>query len=189
MQWATEVLESGCYTQGVKRWMWFSLGVFTLLIFGASYVLLQLTILQPPVAEPNILEKRLSRKFVETVTINPVTTLPVTRVGEGAVYHLANTGKRPMLLLPDLGASAWGFEKFLSVWKDVDAYTLSYRGGQGAAPTTTARLEDYVTDARNALEKISGSSAQKPVLLGQGMGALIALKSRRNDPMTSADSC
>jgi pimeloyl-ACP methyl ester carboxylesterase len=180
--WATKVLEADCYTPGVKRWMWFSLGVFTLLIFGASYVLLQLTILQPPVAEPNILEKRLSRKFVETATINPVTVLPVTRVGNAALYHLANSGKRPMLLLPDLGSSAWDFEKFLSVWTDVDAYALSYRGGQGAAPATAARLEDYVTDAGNALEKIRRSSQQNPVLLGQGMGALIALKIAQQNP-------
>jgi pimeloyl-ACP methyl ester carboxylesterase len=167
----------------VKRWVWLGLGFFTLLLFGASYVLLQLTILQPPVVEPNIIEKRASRKFVERAQIRPITELPVTRAGEAAVFHKAASGKQPVVLLPDLGTGAWVFEKFLSVWQDVDAYAVSYRGGLGAASATSANLEDYIADAQAALGSVDASS-RKPVLVGQGMGALIALKLAQDNPDT-----
>ncbi len=152
-----------------------------LLGFAVSYVLLQLTILQPPVAEPNILDKRLSRVYQE-IDIQPITALPVARVGEAALYHRVALGKKPALLLPDLGTAAWDFEKFLSQWKSVDAYALSYRGGLGAAPTTQANLDEYITDSRVALESLARGSSQKPVLIGQGMGALIALKIAQDTP-------
>ncbi len=152
------------------------------LIFGASYVLLQLTILQPPVIEPNILEKRLARAYVETATIPPITTYPVIRVGQAALFHKAAPNKRPVLLLPDLGGGAWVFEKYFSIWRDVDAYALSYRGGLGATPATSATLEEYVTDASVALERVTVLTGEKPVLLGQGMGALIAMRIAQRSP-------
>jgi pimeloyl-ACP methyl ester carboxylesterase len=68
------------------------------------------------------------------------------------------------------------------VWNDVDAYALSYRGGLGANPASSAKLEDYITDAKLALETVANSSGQKPVLLGQGMGALIAMKIAQDSP-------
>lgn len=161
---------------GVKRWVWAGVLSLVALIFGASYVLLQLTILQPPVIEPNILEKRLARAFVETKTIAPIESYPVIRVGQAALFHKAASGKRPVVLLPDLGAGAWIFEKYLSAWRDVDAYALSYRGGLGATPATGATLEQYILDASAALEQVAKLTGQKPVLLGQGMGALIAMR-------------
>jgi pimeloyl-ACP methyl ester carboxylesterase len=165
----------------VKRWVWLGLGLFTLLIFGASYVLLQLTILQPPVAEPNILEKRRARKFVESVQILPIDSFNATKADEAGVFRGVAAGKQPVVLLPDLGTGAWVFEKFLSAWRDVDAYAVSYRGGIGAAKAQAATLEDYVTDAKTALQSVTPSS-RKPVLVGQGMGALIALRIAQESP-------
>lgn len=167
---------------GVKRWIWAGVLSLVALIFGGSYVLLQLTILQPPVIEPNILEKRLARAFVETAKIPPITTYPVVRVGQAALFHKAAPNKRPVLLLPDLGGGAWVFEKYLSIWSDVDAYALSYRGGLGATPATGATLEDYIADATLALERVAALTGEKPVLLGQGMGALIAMRLAQRSP-------
>lgn len=166
----------------MKRWVWAGVLSLVALIFGASYVLLQLTILQPPVIEPNILEKRLARAFTETKTIAPITTYPVTRVGQGALFRNAAASKRPMLLLPDLGGGAWIFEKYLNEWPDVDAYALSYRGGLGATPVASATLEEYILDASAALERVTALTGQKPVLLGQGMGALIAMRLAQRSP-------
>lgn len=166
----------------MKRWIWAGVLSLVALIFGSSYVLLQLTILQPPVIEPNILEKRLARAFVETATIAPITGYPVIRIGDAALFHKAASGKRPLLLLPDLGGGAWIFEKYLSAWRDVDAYALSYRGGLGAVQVTGARLEDYISDATLALERVAKLTGQKPVLLGQGMGALIAIRLAQRAP-------
>ena len=167
---------------GVKRWVWAGVVGFVALIFGASYVLLQWTSLQPPVIEPNILEKRLARAYTETAQVAPITTYPVIRVGQAALFHKAVAGKRPMLLLPDLGGGAWVFEKYLSAWRDVDAYALSYRGGLGATPTVSATLEDYISDASAGLERVTALTGQKPVLLGQGMGALIAMRIAQRVP-------
>jgi pimeloyl-ACP methyl ester carboxylesterase len=166
----------------VRRWIWVTAGIALSLIFGASYVLLQLTILQPPVLEPNILEKRLARAYRETATIQPITGLPVIRVGDAALFHKAAPGSRPVVLLPDLGGGAWVFEKFLSAWQGVDAYALSYRGGFGANPVNAAGLEDYVKDASAALESVAQRTGQTPVLLGQGMGALIAMRIAQETP-------
>ena len=166
----------------MKRWVWAGVLSIVALIFGASYVLLQLTILQPPVIEPNILEKRLARAFTQTNAIAPITTYPVIGVGQAALFHKAAAGKRPMLLLPDLGGGAWVFEKYLSAWRDVDAYALSYRGGLGATPATSATLEEYVADAALALERVAKLTGQKPVLFGQGMGALIAMRLAQRTP-------
>ena len=168
---------------GVKRWIWAGVLSLIALIFGASYVLLQLTILQPPVIEPNILEKRLARAFDQSAPIKPITSYPIIRVGDAALFHWeAAKGKRPVLLLPDLGGGAWVFEKYLSTWSYVDAYALSYRGGLGAAPATGATLEEYVSDATAALERVAKLTGQKPVLLGQGMGALIAMRIAQRTP-------
>ncbi len=166
----------------VKRWIWAGVLSLIALIFGASYVLLQLTILQPPVIEPNILEKRLARAYNETATIPPITTYPVIRVGQAALFHKAASGKRSILLLPDLSGGAWVFEKYLSAWRDVDAYALSYRGGLGATPATSATLEEYVIDASAALERVTALTGEQPVLLGQGMGALIASRLAQRNP-------
>jgi pimeloyl-ACP methyl ester carboxylesterase len=166
----------------VRRWIWVAVAAVLVLVFGASYVLLQLTILQPPVLEANILERRLARAYRETATIQPITALPVTQVGDGALFHKASSASRPVLLLPDLGGGAWVFEKFLSAWRDVDAYALSYRGGLGGNPVNNATLEEYVSDARTALERVRTSSGRKPVLVGQGMGALIAMRLARDVP-------
>lgn len=166
----------------VKRWIWAGVLSIIALIFGASYVLLQLTILQPPVVEPNILEKRLARAYAETARIAPITTYPVVRVGQAALFHKAAAGKRPVLLLPDLGGGAWVFEKFFSAWQAVDAYALSYRGGLGATPASSAMLEEYIADASAALERVTALTGRKPVLVGQGMGALIATRLAQRSP-------
>ena len=166
----------------MKRWVWAGVLSLVALIFGASYILVQLTILQPPVIEPNILEKRLARAFVESATIAPIESYRVIRVGQAALFHKAARGERPVLLLPDLGGGAWMFEKYLSAWRDIDAYALSYRGGLGATSATGATLEDYVSDAAVALERVAALTGQKPVLLGQGMGALIAMRLAQRAP-------
>ena len=165
----------------MKRWLplFILIGaLFATAFVGFSYVTFQLSILQPPVIEPNFVEKKRSQRFRETQTFAPIDSYQKLEAGQAVVFK-AGTGPRAVLLLPDSGTGAWVFEKWVPELAKMNrVYAASLRGmfgAQTAASTTT--FNDYLTDARAALElvrKDSGSS--KIALVGEGMGALLALK-------------
>ena len=49
-------------------------------------------------------------------------------------------------------------------------------------PAATATLEEYIVDASAAVERVAKLTGEKPVLLGQGMGALIAMRLAQRSP-------
>jgi pimeloyl-ACP methyl ester carboxylesterase len=165
----------------VKRWLplFILIGVlFATAFVGFSYVTFQLSILQPPVIEPNFVEKKRSQRFREMQTFAPVDSYQKLEAGQAALFK-SGTGPRAVLLLPDSGTGAWVFEKWVpELAKTNKVYAASLRGMFGAKPAAlTTTFNVYLTDVRAALElvrKDSGSS--KIALVGQGMGALLALK-------------
>ena len=164
--------------------------VIALVAVGASYVLIQLTILQPPVVEANVIERRQARVYRETETIKPISSYPKIEAGQAAIYRAGLKG-RVLVLLPDSGTGAWEFEPFLTALSRNDrVYAVSLRGMLGAKPATSATLSDYEQDATDALkaartdalEQNGTGSAPKVVLVGQGMGTLLALKLAQDHP-------
>lgn len=172
----------------MKRWL-IGLGVLVALVaVGASYVLVQLTILQPPVIEANVIERRRARAYKETEVIAPISSYAKLEAGQAAVYR-AGTRGRVIVLLPDSGTGAWAFEPYLTALsKKYRVYAVSLRGMLGAKTAPSATLEDYVADARDALEAARKDSADhgtnpaKVVLVGQGLGSLLALKLAQERP-------
>jgi pimeloyl-ACP methyl ester carboxylesterase len=174
-------------SNGVK-WALIGLGVIVaLLTVGVSYVLVQLTILQPPVVEANVIERRMARGYQETVKIAPISSYTKISAGQAAVYR-AGTQGRVIVLLPDSGTGAWAFEPYLTVLsKSFRVYAVSLRGMMGAQPASNASFNDYVKDAQDALEVVRQnasleSNPPKVVLVGQGMGSLLALKLAQEKP-------
>lgn len=164
------------------------LGVLVVLVgIGAAYVLVQLTILQPPVFEANVIERRKARAYQESVRIAPISSYAKLEAGQAAVYR-AGTQGRVIVLLPDSGTGAWAYEPYLTVLsKFYRVYAVSLRGMLGAKPASSATLADYVTDARDALETARRDARleathQKVVLVGQGLGSLLALKLAQEMP-------
>ena len=169
------------YSKRVKRWLPLIIvigALFATAFVGFSYVTFQLSILQPPVIEPNFIEKKRSQRFRETQAFAPIDSYQKLEAGQAVVFK-AGTGARVVLLLPDSGTGAWVYEKWVpELAKTGRVYAASLRGMFGAkAAASTTTFNDYLTDARTALEfvrKDSGSS--KIALVGQGMGAMLALK-------------
>ncbi len=182
------------------KWALIGLGIFAaLLTVGVSYVLVQLTILQPPVVEANVIERRMARTYQETAKIAPISSYTKIAAGQAAMYR-AGTQGRVIVLLPDSGTGAWAFEPYMTVLsKSFQVYAVSLRGMMGAQAASNATFNDYVTDAQDALEaarkdaaiqdaKLTGKpelvrmAAPKVVLIGQGMGSLLALKLAQEKP-------
>lgn len=159
-------------------------GILTVLVtVGVSYVLIQLTILQPPVVEANVIERRQARAYKESEDIEPISSYAKISAGQAAVYR-AGTGGRVLVLLPDSGTGAWEFEPYLTALsKKYRVYAVSLRGMLGAKAAASATLSDYVTDAGDALEAVrKDASTNQVVLVGQGMGSLLALKLAQERP-------
>jgi pimeloyl-ACP methyl ester carboxylesterase len=165
----------------VKRWLplFVSLGALFVIVFvGLSYVTFQLSILQPPVIEPNFIERKRSQRFRETQTFAPMNSYQKLEAGQAALFK-AGTGSRAVLLLPDSGTGAWVFEKWLpELAKTNTVYAASLRGMFDAKPAASSTgFNDYLSDAKDALERVrNDSGSSKVALVGQGMGALLALK-------------
>jgi pimeloyl-ACP methyl ester carboxylesterase len=165
----------------VKRWLplFILIGVLFVTAFvGFSYVTFQLSILQPPVIEPNFVEKKRSQRFRETQTFAPIESYQKLEAGQAVVFK-AGTGPRAVLLLPDSGTGAWVFEKWVpELAKANQVYAASLRGMFAAKPAaSTTTFNDYRSDARAALELVrKNSGSSKVALVGEGMGALLALK-------------
>jgi pimeloyl-ACP methyl ester carboxylesterase len=171
----------------VKRWLPLLIvcGVLlTSLFVGFSYVTFQLSILQPPVIEPNFIEKKRSQRFRETQTFAPIDSYQKLEAGQAVVFK-AGTGPRAVLLLPDSGTGAWVFEKWVpELAKTNRVYAASLRGMFGAkVAASTTTFNDYLTDARAALEMVrKDSDSSKIAVVGEGMGAMLALKLANENP-------
>jgi pimeloyl-ACP methyl ester carboxylesterase len=186
------VTSSGGYRVGVKRWLPFFIliGVlFATAFVGFSYVTFQLSILQPPVIEPNFVEKKRSQRFRETQVFAPIDSYQKLEAGQATLYKSslvkAGTAARAVLLLPDSGTGAWVFEKWLpELVKTNRVYAASLRGMFGAkSAASTTTFNDYLTDARAALEAVQkDSGSSKIALVGEGMGAMLALKLANENP-------
>jgi pimeloyl-ACP methyl ester carboxylesterase len=155
------------------RW-WVFIGVVFFLLAGlVSYVMFELVILQPPVVEANFFERKRSERFKEPLIAADVAVYPQQRLGQGVLVHAAGAG-RTVLLLPDSGTGPWLYQNLLATLApSYNLYALGYRGMAGAAQAQSASLADYLEDATAALKAIK---TDKVVLLGQGLGALLALK-------------
>jgi pimeloyl-ACP methyl ester carboxylesterase len=183
---------SSGYCADVKRWvpLFILIGVlFATAFVGFSYVTFQLSILQPPVIEPNFVEKKRSQRFRETQTFAPIDSYPKLEAGQAVLYESSlvkpGNGPRAVLLLPDSGTGAWVFEKWLpELAKTNRVYAASLRGMFGAKPAaSTTTFNDYLTDARAALKAVQKDSGSSQVaLVGEGMGALLALKLANEHP-------
>jgi pimeloyl-ACP methyl ester carboxylesterase len=68
----------------------------------------------------------------------------------------------------------------MSALAGVERHAVSYRGMLGAPTATQATIEDYQTDAISAIESVRQN--RKIVLLGQGIGALFAVRIARDHP-------
>jgi pimeloyl-ACP methyl ester carboxylesterase len=171
----------------VKRWLplFILIGVlFATAFVGFSYITFQLSILQPPVIEPNFVEKKRSQRFRETQTFAPIDSYQKLEAGQ-AVLFKAGTGPRAVLLLPDSGTGAWVFEKWVpKLAKTNRVYAASLRGMFGAKPAaSTTTFNDYLSDAKMALEFVrKDSGLSKIALVGEGMGAMLALKLANETP-------
>ena len=170
----------------MKRWtpLFVLIGILFATVFvGFSYVTFQLSILQPPVIEPNFIEKKRSQRFRETRVFAPIDAYEKLEAGQAALFK-SGTEPRAVLLLPDSGTGAWVFEKWLpELAKSNTVYAASLRGMFGAKPAAaTTTFNDYLSDAKDALETVlkdigrKDSGSNKVALVGQGMGALLALK-------------
>jgi pimeloyl-ACP methyl ester carboxylesterase len=183
---------SSGYCADVKRWvpLFILIGVlFATAFVGFSYVTFQLSILQPPVIEPNFVEKKRSQRFRETQTFAPIDSYPKLEAGQAVLYESSlvkpGNGPRAVLLLPDSGTGAWVFEKWLpELAKTNRVYAASLRGMFGAKPAaSTTTFNDYLTDARAALKAVQKDSGSSQVaVVGEGMGALLALKLANEHP-------
>jgi pimeloyl-ACP methyl ester carboxylesterase len=168
---------------GLKRGLVVAGILVALVLAGAYLALTQLVSLQPPITEANVIERRRARAYRETVTITPITARTRLEVGQAAVFRAGSTG-RVVVLLPDSGTGAWSFEPYLTlISASRRLYAASYRGMIGARPTQGASFNDYVQDAREAILKArADAGTDRVVLLGQGLGALIAMKLSQTDP-------
>jgi pimeloyl-ACP methyl ester carboxylesterase len=164
--------------------------MLTVLVAGVFYVFFQLIILQPPVVEPNFNERKRSERFVDNAKITPLSSYPVFRAGKAALYHAVGAG-RTLVMLPDSGTGAWMFEKVMGAMKEsFNLYSVSYRGmtGAEAVPGSNSDLgsvttNDYLQDARDAVIAARRDSKQeKIVLIGSGLGAMLALKLANEHP-------
>ncbi len=175
----------------VKRW-WIVPGVMlAALVAGVFYVFFQLIILQPPVVEPNFNERKRSERFVDNTKIAPLSSYPMLRAGKAALYHAVGAG-RTLVMLPDSGTGAWLFEKVMGAMKEsFNLYSVSYRGMTGAEAVPASNgsdfgnvtTNDYLKDATDALIAARKDSGQaKVVLLGSGLGSLLALKLANEHP-------
>jgi pimeloyl-ACP methyl ester carboxylesterase len=161
------------------------IGVLLATVFvGFSYVTFQLSILQPPVIEPNFVEKKRSQRFRETQAFAPIDSYQKLEAGQAVVFK-SGIGPRAVLLLPDSGTGAWVFEKWVpELAKTNRVYAASLRGMFGAKPAAkNTTFNDYLTDARAALEAVQKESGSNQVaLVGEGMGAMLALKLANENP-------
>jgi pimeloyl-ACP methyl ester carboxylesterase len=175
----------------VKRWWILPSVVLAALVAGVFYVFFQLIILQPPVVEPNFNERKRSERFVDDSKIAPISSYPVLKAGKAALYHAAGAG-RTLVMLPDSGTGAWMFEKVMGAMKEsFNLYSVSYRGMTGAetvqAPSGSdfgsVSTDDYLQDATDALSAARKDSGQpKIMLVGSGLGAMLALKLANRHP-------
>ncbi len=177
--------------EGVKRWWIFPSVLLAAVVAGVFYVFFQLIILQPPVVEPNFNERKRSERIPQTEQIPSISSYPSFKAGQAAVYHAAGAG-RTLVLLPDSGTGAWLFEKVMAAMKEsFNLYSVSYRGMTGAASVPSVAgsdfgsvtTSDYLQDATDALiaaRKNTGN--KKVVLVGSGLGALLALKLANQHP-------
>jgi pimeloyl-ACP methyl ester carboxylesterase len=175
----------------VKRWWIIPSVLLTALVAVVFYVFFQLIILQPPVVEPNFNERKRSERTSQTRVIAPLSSYPVLRAGKAALYHASGAG-RTLVMLPDSGTGAWLFEKVMGAMKQsFDLYSVSYRGmtGAEAVPAVagsdfgSVTTNDYLQDATDALVAVRKiSSGKKVVLVGSGLGSLLALKLANEHP-------
>ena len=175
----------------VKRWWIFPSILLAVVVAGVFYVFFQLIILQPPVVEPNFNERKRSERTPQTQKVAPISSYPVLRAGRAALYHAPGAG-RTLVMLPDSGTGAWMFEKVMGAMKEsFNLYSVSYRGMTGAevVPPTSGSdfgnvtTKDYLEDATGALVAARKDSGQpKVVLVGSGLGALLALKLANQHP-------
>ena len=176
----------------MKRWrpLFIVIGaLFATAFVGFSYVTFQLSILQPPVIEPNFIEKKRSQRFRETQTFAPIDSYQKLEAGQAALFKSgpvkAGSGPRAVLLLPDSGTGAWVFEKWVpELAKTNRVYAASLRGMFGAkAAASTTTFNDYLIDARAAIQAVrKDSGSSKIALVGEGMGAMLALKLANESP-------
>lgn len=168
---------------GLKRGLVVAGILVALALVGGYLALLQLVTLQPPISEANVIERRRARAYRETVNITPITERTTLEAGQAAMYKAGSTG-RVVVLLPDSGTGAWSFEPYLTVLSTTQRlYAVSYRGMMGARAAQDASFNDYVQDARDAILKArADAGTARVVLLGEGLGALIAMKLSQTDP-------
>lgn len=175
----------------MKRWWILPSVLLTAAVAVVFYVFFQLIILQPPVVEPNFNERKRSERTIQKLEVAPISSYPVLRAGKAALYHAAGAG-RTLVMLPDSGTGAWMFEKVMGAMKQsFNLYSVSYRGMTGAEAITatpgsdfgSVTTNDYLQDATDALIAARKDSRQpKVVLVGSGLGALLALKLANQHP-------
>jgi pimeloyl-ACP methyl ester carboxylesterase len=162
----------------VKRWwIWLLVLLGVSLLAGGGFVLIQVISLQPPVQEANFNERRKHRRYKETAVIADLSSFTKGIAGQAGIYSAPANGaaRAPVIvMLPDIGTGAWSFEPWMSAFKDFERHAVSYRGMLGAAAATQATLEDYQNDALEAIESVRQN--RKIVLIGQGIGALFAVR-------------
>ncbi len=175
--------------QGVKRWwIWLLVLLGVGLLASGGFVVIQVISLQPPVQEVNFNERRKHRTYKETAVIADISSFTKGIAGQAGIYSApaatvpdASAARAPVIvMLPDLGTGAWAFEPWMTALKNFERHAVSYRGMLGAATATQATLEDYQTDALNAIENVRQN--RKIVLVGQGIGALFAVRIAEDHP-------
>jgi len=109
--------------------------------------------------------------------------------GDLLLDHLRPKGSRrplPVLFVHGLWAGAWIWERWLSEAsaRGWDAWALELRGRRGSRPVADlgkVRIEDLVTDVRDALSHLDDA-----VLVGHSMGGLVSQVVAATDPRVRA---
>lgn len=154
----------------MKRW-WklIVFGIFFAIAAGLAWGFVQILSLQPPVQEPNINTRRVARTYRDSTVFAPITSYKL----QNGVFS-ASGASRVLIMLPDLGTGAWSFVPWMQELRGFERHAVAYRNMLGGQPASNANLADYEADARERIEKTR--RGRKIVLLGQGIGALFALK-------------
>jgi pimeloyl-ACP methyl ester carboxylesterase len=168
----------------MKRWWIWALVLLGVGVLAAGgFVLIQVVSLQPPVQEANFNERRKHRAYKETAVHEEISSYTQGTAGQAGIYSApAENAARDavLVMLPDLGTGAWSFEPWMSALPDFERHAVSYRGMLGAPAATQATLEEYQADAISAIESVRQN--RKIVLLGQGIGALFAVRIAQDHP-------
>lgn len=88
----------------------------------------------------------------------------------------------PVLFVHGIFSGAWIWDEYFLPWfakQGFHAYALSFRGhGRSSAPDPSGQylLQEYVQDLADAIETITLSQGQAPLLVGHSMGGMVIQK-------------